>query len=182
MTGARGLAYLGRERSAHAGRRQPSSRPSSRRRWAPPRPFLAAPTIPSRSPLAHGGPRQAAARRPVRADEFPASTSPVLRPAAARLCAMRTRSRTSLFISSKAARPWSLTLAARLFNPGMCAGFKAGSGDGSLPCQRNRRGCRLSRNRRPCTAGDAVDYPDDDLAVVTVDGQRRMAHKDGAPY
>jgi hypothetical protein len=27
-----------------------------------------------------------------------------------------------------------------------------------------------------------VDYPDDDLAVVTVDGQRRMAHKDGAPY
>jgi hypothetical protein len=27
-----------------------------------------------------------------------------------------------------------------------------------------------------------VDYPDDDLAVVTIDGKRRMAHKDGAPY
>jgi hypothetical protein len=32
------------------------------------------------------------------------------------------------------------------------------------------------------TAGDAVNYPDDDLAVVTVDGKRRMAHKDGTPY
>ena len=32
------------------------------------------------------------------------------------------------------------------------------------------------------TAGDAVSYPDDDLAVVTVDGQRRMAHGDGTPY
>jgi uncharacterized cupin superfamily protein len=31
-------------------------------------------------------------------------------------------------------------------------------------------------------AGDAVDYPDDDLAVATVDGQRRMAQKDGRPY
>jgi uncharacterized cupin superfamily protein len=32
------------------------------------------------------------------------------------------------------------------------------------------------------TADDAADYPDDDLAVVTVDGQRRMTHKDGTPY
>jgi uncharacterized cupin superfamily protein len=32
------------------------------------------------------------------------------------------------------------------------------------------------------TAGDAADYPDDDLAVATVDGKRRLAHEDGAPY
>ena len=32
------------------------------------------------------------------------------------------------------------------------------------------------------TDGDAVTYPDDDLAVVTIDGRRRMAHKDGTPY
>ena len=32
------------------------------------------------------------------------------------------------------------------------------------------------------TDGDAVTYPDDDLAVITIDGRRRMAHKDGTPY
>jgi uncharacterized cupin superfamily protein len=32
------------------------------------------------------------------------------------------------------------------------------------------------------TAGDGVSYPDDDLPVVTVDGQRRMAHKNSSPY
>jgi uncharacterized cupin superfamily protein len=66
-------------------------------------------------------------------------------------------------------------------HPGMCAGFKAGSGDAH--CLVNETGADvvyLEIGDR--TAGDAVDYPDDDLAVVTVDGQRRMAHKDGAPY
>jgi hypothetical protein len=37
-----------------------------------------------------------------------------LAPAAARLCGMRTRSRTSSSISSKGARPWSPTPAGRL--------------------------------------------------------------------
>ena len=50
-----------------------------------------------------------------------------------------------------------------------------------LPCQRNRRGRRLPRNRRSHRRRRG-EYPDDDLAVVTVDGKRRMAHKDGAPY
>ena len=66
-------------------------------------------------------------------------------------------------------------------HPGMCAGFKAGSGDAH--CLVNETGANvvyLEIGDR--TAGDAVDYPDDDLAVVTIDGQRRMAHKDGAPY
>src|SRR5579864_7140877 len=64
--------------------------------------------------------------------------------------------------------------------PGMCAGFKAGTGDAH--CLVNETGedvVYLEIGDR--TAGDAVNYPDDDLAVVTVDGKRRMAHKDGAP-
>jgi uncharacterized cupin superfamily protein len=66
-------------------------------------------------------------------------------------------------------------------HPGMSAGFKAGSGDGH--CLVNETGADvvyLEIGDR--TAGDAVDHPDDDLAVVTIDGKRRMAHKDGAPY
>ena len=66
-------------------------------------------------------------------------------------------------------------------HPGMCAGFKAGSADAH--CLVNETGADvvyLEIGDR--TAGDAVDYPDDDLAVVTIDGQRRMAHKDGTPY
>ena len=65
--------------------------------------------------------------------------------------------------------------------PGMCAGFKAGSGDAH--CLVNETGediVYLEIGDR--TAADAVTYPDDDLTVVTVDGQRRMAHKDGSPY
>jgi uncharacterized cupin superfamily protein len=66
-------------------------------------------------------------------------------------------------------------------HPGMCAGFKAGSGDGH--CLVNETGADvvyLEIGDR--TAGDAVDYPDDDLAMVTVDRKRRMAHKDATPY
>jgi uncharacterized cupin superfamily protein len=66
-------------------------------------------------------------------------------------------------------------------NPGMCAGFKAGSGDAHcLINETDADVVYLEIGDR--TAGDAVDYPDDDLAVVTIDGQRRMAHKDGTPY
>jgi uncharacterized cupin superfamily protein len=79
-------------------------------------------------------------------------------------------------------RPTLVTDVCRtLLNPGMCAGFKAGSGDAY--CLVNDTGedvVYLEIGDR--TAGDAVNYPDDDLAVVTVDGKRRMAHKDGAPY
>jgi uncharacterized cupin superfamily protein len=66
-------------------------------------------------------------------------------------------------------------------NPGMCAGFKAGTGDAH--CLVNETGedvVYLEIGDR--TAGDAVDYPDDDLAVVTIDGRRQMAHKDAKPY
>ena len=79
-------------------------------------------------------------------------------------------------------RPTLVTDAGRtLLQRGMCAGFKAGSGDGHcLVNETNADVVYLEIGDR--TAGDAVDYPDDDLAVVTVDGKRRMAHKDGSPY
>jgi uncharacterized cupin superfamily protein len=79
-------------------------------------------------------------------------------------------------------RPTLVTDAGRTaLQRGMCAGFKAGSGDGH--CLVNETGADvvyLEIGDR--TAGDAVHYPDDDLAVVTIDGQRPMAHKDGTPY
>ena len=64
---------------------------------------------------------------------------------------------------------------------GMCAGFKAGTGDAHhLVNDTEDDVVYLEIGDR--SAGDAVDYPDDDLAVVTVNGRRRMAHKDGTPY
>jgi uncharacterized cupin superfamily protein len=64
---------------------------------------------------------------------------------------------------------------------GMCAGFRAGSGDahhlrndGQAPATYLEVGDR--------TRGDRATYPDDDLvAVGTADGWV-FAHKDGAPY
>jgi uncharacterized cupin superfamily protein len=64
---------------------------------------------------------------------------------------------------------------------GMCAGFKAGTGDAHrLINETEEDVVYLEIGDR--TAGDSVDYPDDDLAVATIDGQRRMSHKDGTPY
>jgi uncharacterized cupin superfamily protein len=66
--------------------------------------------------------------------------------------------------------------------PGMCAGFKAGSGDGHRLL--NRTGSDVLYlevgDRSP---GDAVFYPDDDLkAVVGPDGKWRFTRKDGTAY
>jgi uncharacterized cupin superfamily protein len=63
----------------------------------------------------------------------------------------------------------------------MCAGFQAGTGD-AFHLVNDTEENVVYLEIGDCAAGDAVDYPDDDLAVVTVDGRRRMAHKDGAPY
>jgi len=79
-------------------------------------------------------------------------------------------------------RPTLLTDAGRTsLNPGMCAGFKAGTGDAHCLINETEEDVvYLEMGDR--AAGDAVEYPDDDLAVATVDGKRRMTHKDGAPY
>jgi uncharacterized cupin superfamily protein len=65
--------------------------------------------------------------------------------------------------------------------PGMCAGFKAGSGDAH--CLINRGAVDvLYLEVGDRSAGDVVDYPDDDLrAEPGPDGKRRMVRKDGTP-
>jgi uncharacterized cupin superfamily protein len=79
-------------------------------------------------------------------------------------------------------RPTLVTDAGRAaLKPGMCAGFKAGTGDAHhLVNESDEDVVYLEIGDR--THGDEVNYPDDDLAVVTVDGRRRMAHKDGTLY
>lgn len=66
-------------------------------------------------------------------------------------------------------------------SPGMCAGFKAGTGNGhQLVNRTNEDVVYLEIGDR--TADDTVSYPVDDLQAVRVDGQWRFAHKDGTPY
>jgi uncharacterized cupin superfamily protein len=65
--------------------------------------------------------------------------------------------------------------------PGMCAGFKAGTGDGH--CLRNdtdEEAVYLEVGDR--TPGDSATYPEDDLRAVKVEGGWRFEHKDGTPY
>ena len=66
--------------------------------------------------------------------------------------------------------------------PGMCAGFKGGSGNGHRLSNRTQSDVVYLEmgDRNP---GDAVSYPDDDFkAVMGADGQWLFAHKDGKPY
>ena len=64
---------------------------------------------------------------------------------------------------------------------GMCAGFKAGTGDAHhLVNDTNEEVVYLEIGDR--TPGDAVTYPDDDLAAARVGGGWRFVHKDGTPY
>jgi uncharacterized cupin superfamily protein len=65
--------------------------------------------------------------------------------------------------------------------PGMCAGFKAGTGDGhQLVNRSDEEAVYLEVGDR--TAGDTATYPDDDLQAAMVNGQWQFAHKDGTPY
>lgn len=65
--------------------------------------------------------------------------------------------------------------------PGMCAGFRAGSGDAH---------CIVNLSDAPCeyleigdrTPGDSATYPDDDLVALQVDGAWVFTHKDGTPW
>lgn len=66
--------------------------------------------------------------------------------------------------------------------PGMCAGFKAGSGDGHHLINRSRGDVVYLEigDRNPA---DTVIYPDDDIGrALTPEGQRAFVHKDGRPY
>lgn len=65
--------------------------------------------------------------------------------------------------------------------PGMCAGFKAGSGDAhQLVNRSDADAVYLEIGGRD--AGDEVHYPDDDLAARLIDGRWAFSHKDGRPY
>jgi uncharacterized cupin superfamily protein len=69
-----------------------------------------------------------------------------------------------------------------MLKPGMCAGFKAGSGDAHHLVNRSDSDVvYLEVGDR--TLGDEVHYPDDDIvAVKAPDGTRRFTRKDGTPY
>lgn len=65
--------------------------------------------------------------------------------------------------------------------PGMCAGFKAGSGDAhQLLNPTDETVIYLEIGDR--SPGDVVSYPDDDLMAVLTDGRWVFSHKDGRPY
>jgi uncharacterized cupin superfamily protein len=66
-------------------------------------------------------------------------------------------------------------------SPGMCAGFKAGTGNGHcLVNESNEDVVYLEIGDR--TPGDEGSYPDDDLKAVRVEGKWAFFHKDGRPY
>ncbi|MBU6995917.1 cupin domain-containing protein [Ferrovum myxofaciens] len=69
-----------------------------------------------------------------------------------------------------------------LLSPGMCAGFKAGTGNGhQLVNRANEDVLYLEVGDR--TAGDSATYPDDDLqAALDNDGEWQFLHKNGTPY
>lgn len=65
--------------------------------------------------------------------------------------------------------------------PGMCAGFKAGTGNGHrLVNETDEEVVYLEIGDR--SPGDEVAYPDDDIHAQRVDGRWLFAHKDGSPY
>lgn len=65
--------------------------------------------------------------------------------------------------------------------PGMCAGFKAGSGDGHhLVNEGSEDVIYLEIGDR--TPGDEVIYLEDDLQAILVDGKWQFARKDATPY
>lgn len=68
-----------------------------------------------------------------------------------------------------------------LLHPGMCAGFKSGTGNAHRLI--NASGAEvvyLEIGDR--TPGDEASYPDDDLAARLVDGRWKFFHKDGSEY
>jgi len=66
-------------------------------------------------------------------------------------------------------------------SPGMCAGFKAGTGNAHCLINRSAEDVvYLEVGDR--TAGDEGIYPDDDLKALLVDGKWRFVHKDGTSY
>jgi uncharacterized cupin superfamily protein len=65
--------------------------------------------------------------------------------------------------------------------PGMCAGFKAGTGNAHhLLNETEEEVVYLEVGDR--SPGDEGSYPDDDLQALLRDGKWAFVHKDGTPY
>ena len=65
--------------------------------------------------------------------------------------------------------------------PGMCAGFKAGTGNAhNLANETDEVVVYLEIGDR--TPGDKATYPDDDLLAVFLEEKWMFFHKDGSPY
>jgi len=65
--------------------------------------------------------------------------------------------------------------------PGMCAGFKAGTGNGHCLINETKEDVvYLEIGDR--TPGDEGSYPDDDIKAALVDGKWRFTRKDGSTY
>ena len=66
-------------------------------------------------------------------------------------------------------------------SPGMCAGFRAGTGNGHRLINDTAEDVvYLEVGDR--TLGDEGSYPDDDLKAALVEGKWKFFHKDGTPY
>jgi len=91
-------------------------------------------------------------------------------------------SRQDEFLYVLEGRPTLITDAGRtLLEPGMCTGFKAGTGDAhNIVNETEADVVYLEIGDR--TAGDEAIYPDDDLAGEKIEGGWRFTHKDGTAY
>ena len=91
-------------------------------------------------------------------------------------------SRQDEFIYVLQGRPMLVTGAGEtVLQPGMCAGFRAGTGNAhQLVNRTDQDAIYLEIGDR--SADDTVVYPDDDLQAARSDGQWRFTRKDGTPY
>lgn len=91
-------------------------------------------------------------------------------------------SRQDEFIYVLKGRPTLHTNAGKTaLEPGMCAGFKAATGDAhQLVNETDEEVVYLEVGDR--TPGDEGSYPDDDLRAELREGKWVFAHKDGRPY
>ena len=68
-----------------------------------------------------------------------------------------------------------------LMTPGMCAGFKAGSGDAHCLINETQEEI-LYLEVGDRTPGDEASYPDDDIKATLINGKWAFTHKNGEPY
>ena len=69
----------------------------------------------------------------------------------------------------------------RVLQPGMCAGFPAGTGDAHALVNRSDADVvYLEIGSRK--DGESVDYPDDGMLGRTIDGRWTYLHEDGTPF